>query len=155
VTTFDWLFVLVLGYCAVKGFLKGFIRIIADLAALVLSIGLGIGFYKVVAHYIQIALPSPAFLAPLLGFIVLAVTVFGFVTLAGIWLDKLISLTPLKLMDRFLGLGMGTLKGILIGIPLFLPALYTHIAFLENSVFFGFYKAIIKAILWGLSLKGS
>ncbi len=99
---------------AIAGYRKGLIKELASLAALILGIYFAIYFSDVVASYLieyfdlnQRYVFITAFILTFIGVVIL-------VSLLGKMLDKVASLAALGIINKFLGLVFGVLKGIIL-----------------------------------------
>lgn len=96
---------------AIVGFRKGLIKELASLAALVLGIYLAVMFSDMVAGWMIKYVDISHRWIFIIAFILTFVAVVLLVSLLGRALDKIASLAMLGLINRFLGLLFGILKG--------------------------------------------
>ncbi len=118
--------IIILGYCLIRGFFRGFIK---ELFSLIAVFG---GFYAACTYYTHIAqllskwIDKTAYLN-ILGFLILFIGIFIIISLFGVLIKYLLNIVFLGWMDRMFGIGFGAIKGILItsillmGVTTFLP----------------------------------
>lgn len=105
---------LLLAVTTVRGFLRGFIRLIFDFMALILAIFLSFQWYKELSQYLEGYLKMPQNMRLLISFVLIWVLTYAVVTIIGNLVHKLIGediFSPLN----FIGGGLiGLMKGLLI-----------------------------------------
>ena len=111
----NWLDVVIIALIAltfILGIIKGFIRQVVGLAAVVIGIVLAVNKYDEAADFV-FRLIKDRMLAHLLGFLMIF---FGVLALGGLisWGFSKMAKGPFKAMNRALGAGLGLVKGILI-----------------------------------------
>jgi membrane protein required for colicin V production len=143
-----------LGYHGFMGFRHGFLRQVLDLAALGFSTYLGFSYYPEIARWLSTGAPTLAKYSAFLGFVVIWIAIFIGVTLISTLLNRVLSYSFfLGPLNRFLGIGLGLVKGILILIPLVLPAAYFHLEIYERSQLVKPFTPVIKSVIHTLSLR--
>lgn len=130
----DFLILITLLYNAVIGFRRGLVRILTDLAALFVATSVTILYYKPFATEIQVSLGISSQFATYGIFIVMWLTVFGFMTLLGLALDKVLKITFLSPLNRLGGIVFGICRGALITFPFLLIIYWASPQTLENTI---------------------
>lgn len=117
-TGFDIAALLVVGFGAITGFIRGFVEEVLALLAWIFSL--------VAIHYLHT--PMADFLSPRLGtesggavlaFAILLLIPYAAIKLLGNWLGRTSRSSVLGPIDRVLGFGFGTVKGVLITVVAF------------------------------------
>lgn len=111
----NWLDVILIAILAVTtilGIVKGLVKQVIGLLAVIVGLILALGFYSQIS-WIYRQLVKNEVLSHFLGFITIFLIVLCLGWLSSNTLSKLIK-GPLKLLDNLLGGGLGLLKGILI-----------------------------------------
>jgi membrane protein required for colicin V production len=98
----------------ILGYRKGLIKEVASLVALILGIYLAIYFSDVVAKYLIEYFDISERYVFIIAFILTFIGVVILVSLLGKLLDKVASLAALGIINKFLGLVFGLLKGIIL-----------------------------------------
>jgi len=112
---FNWLdivLLIIIGVLVILGLVKGFVRQILGLVAIIAGFILALAFYPEVAGFFQKFI-QPRILTELLGFLLIFIGVIS----AGYFLAHLLGKAlkgPIKFFDRLLGGCFGFLKGVLI-----------------------------------------
>ena len=115
----DYVLIVILGYCLVRGIFRGLIK---ELSAIVGVLG---GFYGAYSYYPRAArylahwLSNPGYLK-IISFFIVFLTVFWAVSLVGVILKYLMNIAFLGWTDRICGSIFGVLKGLLIAVVLIL-----------------------------------
>jgi membrane protein required for colicin V production len=116
----NWLDITILALLAVfiaEGVMKGFVRQIVGLTALLLGILLGIWFYGSAGSFLLPYVSKPA-IAKLLGFLLVFIAVQVLGGIVGWTLAKAMKATGLGWLDRLMGAAFGTVKAVLAGVVL-------------------------------------
>ena len=127
-TPFDWLIAAVAIYSVVRGLLRGLIRELFALAALLLGVLIAAWNYAPVATWLSRWMPNPAYVS-IAAFLLLAITVTLAVLLLGRLVRSAAHLVGLGLLDRLAGACFGLARASLLGAALlmaltaFLPPL--------------------------------
>lgn len=118
--------IIILGYCSIRGFFRGFIK---ELFSLIAVFGGGYAactYYTHVARLLSKWIDKAAYLN-ILAFLILFIGIFIIISLLGVLIKYLLNIVFLGWIDRMFGIGFGAIKGILItsvllmGITTFLP----------------------------------
>lgn len=131
----DILILIILGIAAVKGFINGFIKEFASLAALVLGIWAAIRFSNFTAaklyDYFDLTGKYTGIIAFILTFVIVVIAIH----FIGLLIDKLIKAVSLGFINRLLGLVFGVFKSVLILSVIFviLNAIDEHRPFLPKE----------------------
>jgi len=99
---------------AISGYRRGLIKEIASLAALILGLYFAIYFSDVVAKYLIEYFDVSERYVFIAAFILTFIGVVILVSILGKMLDKVASLAALGIINKFLGLVFGVLKGIIL-----------------------------------------
>jgi membrane protein required for colicin V production len=108
----DVILISVLALTSVLGIIKGFVKQVFGLLAVIVGLILALGFYSQVSG-LYLRFVSNEVLAHLLGFLSIFLVVLCLGWVSSYLLSKFIK-GPLKLLNNILGGGLGLLKGILI-----------------------------------------
>ena len=117
----DIFFIIIILITIIMGFVKGFMRQIIGILAVVAGLYLAVEYYHYVADVIFEMIPHQI-ASNFLGFLVVFVLVLVLGWLIGLSVSKVIK-GPIKFFDRVLGGGLGLLKGILICVVVVLALL--------------------------------
>ena len=115
----DYVLMVILGYCLVRGVFRGLIK---ELSAIVGVLG---GFYSAYSYYLRVAhylshwVTNPGYLN-IISFFIIFITVFLVVSFVGVILKYLMNIAFLGWTDRICGAVFGALKGLLIALVLIL-----------------------------------
>lgn len=133
---FNWLDIvlfIVIGVTLVFGIIKGLVRQIIGILAVIVGLILALVYYPYIAYLFGRVISSQV-LSHFLGFVSIFLAVL---CLGGIisWLVSKMIKGPLKFMNHFLGGGLGLIKGILIcGVFVFALLIFpVNVKALENS----------------------
>jgi len=145
---FNWLDFVIIAIIAVTfilGIIKGFIKQVIGLAAVIIGLVLAVNKYDVAADFI-FGLINDRVLAHLLGFLAIF---FGVVALGGLlgWAFSKMAKGPFKAVNRALGAGVGLLKGLLIcGVLVFAQLIFpVDDRALKDSVIAPYCLRVIRA----------
>jgi len=117
----DIFFIIIILITIIMGMVKGFMRQIIGILAVIAGLYLAVEYYRYVADVIFEIIPHQI-AANFLGFLLIFVLVLVLGWLIGLSVARVIK-GPIKLFDRFLGGGLGLLKGILICVVVVLALL--------------------------------
>lgn len=110
---FDIGIVIIVGFCLIRGFFRGFVKEVISL------IGVLTGFYGACVYYLDIAhllskwISHPPYLN-IMSFSVIFIGVIVLISLSGAAIKYLMDVAFLGWIDRILGVGMGSIKGVLV-----------------------------------------
>ena len=111
----DIVIIVLLGAAVVLGFKKGLVQEIVGIIALVVAFFFALLSHGAAAGALLKAFPKiPAGVAPTIGFVVMFLSAFLAITLAGWLLAKIIKATPLDFADKLGGMAAGLFKGALV-----------------------------------------
>lgn len=110
----DILILLILGIAAIKGFIDGFIKELASLAALILGIWAAIRFSSFTAAKLYDYFDMTGKYTGIIAFILTFVIVVIAIHFIGLLIDKLVKAVALGFINRLLGLVFGVFKSTLI-----------------------------------------
>ncbi|MFQ5486409.1 MAG: CvpA family protein [Desulfobacterales bacterium] len=109
---FDIAIIIIIGFCLIRGFFRGFIKELFSV------IGLFVGFYAAYTYYLQIAklfsrwITDTSYLH-ILSFMVIFCSIFFIVSIVGVIIKYILNISFLKWADWIFGAGFGAVKGIL------------------------------------------
>ncbi|MBN1880850.1 MAG: CvpA family protein [Deltaproteobacteria bacterium] len=109
----DIVIIIVLGASAIYSTVKGFVKDIFSLLAVILGIVAALVFYRMSAQLLEDVIASEE-IRNTLSFAVIFLVVAVAVSIAGILVSKLIKSVELTFYDRLAGFAFGLLKGFLI-----------------------------------------
>jgi len=122
--------IIILGYCLIRGFFRGFIK---ELFSLIAVFG---GFYAAFTYYTHFAqllsrwIDKAAYLN-ILSFLILFIGIFFIISLLGVLIKYVLNIVFLGWLDRLFGIGFGALKGTLV-ISILLMAFTTFLPNCES-----------------------
>jgi len=126
----DLLFLVILGLTVLFGILKGFIRQIIGICAVIVGLILAVNTYQVVSDFLSQWITSST-LSHFIGFIAVFIAALCLGGILSFVFSKVIK-GPLKFVNNALGGGLGLLKGLLIcGIIVFAMLVFP---FKENAL---------------------
>ncbi|NIM91068.1 MAG: hypothetical protein GTO17_08985 [Candidatus Aminicenantes bacterium] len=108
----DVILISILALTSILGIVKGFVKQVFGLLAVIVGLILAVGFYSQ-ASRLYLRFVSNEVLAHFLGFLTIFLVVLGLGWVSSYCLSKFIK-GPLKVLNNILGGGLGLLKGILI-----------------------------------------
>ena len=117
----DIFFAIIILIALIMGLIKGFMRQIIGILAVIAGLFLAIEYYRSVSNVIFEIIPHQI-ASNFLGFLFIFVVVLTLGWLIGLSVSKVIR-GPIKFFDRILGGGLGLLKGILICVVIVLALL--------------------------------
>lgn len=117
-TGFDIAALLVVGFGAVTGFIRGFVEEVLALLAWIFSLVAIYYLHTPIADFLSPRLGTPSGGA-VLAFAVLLLIPYAAIKLIGNWLGRTSRNSVLGPIDRVLGFGFGTVKGVLIVVVAF------------------------------------
>ena len=131
----DILIIIILAIAAIKGFVDGFIKEVAALAALILGIWAAIKFSSFTAAKLYDYFDMTGRYVGIIAFIITFLIVVVIIHLTGFLIDKLVKAVALGLLNRLLGMIFGILKSTLILSVIFviLNAIDEHRPFLPKD----------------------
>ena len=130
----DYFILSILIYNAFLGLRKGFVRLILDMVAVVGSLALGYRHYQSAEAILSTYIPSlEAPYSAGISFVAIWIVVFFALLALNKFFDTIISVSGLGLINRSAGLILGTVKGMIILIPILLPMLLINNQILDNS----------------------
>ncbi len=109
---FDIAIIIIVGFCLIRGFFRGFIKELFSV------IGLFVGFYAAYTYYLQIAkllsrwITDTSYLH-ILSFMVIFCGIFFIISIIGVIIKYILTISFLKWADWIFGAGFGAIKGIL------------------------------------------
>lgn len=111
---FDMLVAVILGYCLIRGIFRGFIK---ELSSIIGVLG---GFYAAYTYYYEFAELISKFISDeipylnIVSFMIIFCGIFMAISLLGVLIKYLLSVSHFGWIDRTLGAATGFIKGILI-----------------------------------------
>jgi len=120
-TAFDFLAVAIVGLSTVFAFWRGFVRVLASLAAWIVGVLAAIRFSPLVGAMFPDLGESPA-VRYVVAFAVILIVVLLIGALAGFLVSRMVQAVGLGFLDRFLGAIFGVARGVLIAVLLVLFA---------------------------------
>lgn len=109
----DILLIVVLLYCLVMGFFRGFIREVAAILGVMAGFYAGYSLYPFLAAHLTRWMASPAY-RNIFSFLLIFSAVFIIIGLIAVVIQYLLKNSSLNWMDRISGGGIGAVKGMLI-----------------------------------------
>ena len=115
----DYVLIVILGYCLIRGVFRGLIK---ELSSIIGVLG---GFYAAYSYYPLVAAPLSRWIANkgylnIISFLILFVTIYLIVSIIGVIIKYLMNIVFLGWTDRLCGAACGALKGLLIAVVLIL-----------------------------------
>ncbi|MBS3758245.1 MAG: CvpA family protein [Desulfobacterales bacterium] len=110
---FDMAIVVILGYCMILGIFKGFIKEVASIIAVIGGFYVAYTGYEMLVPFLALWIETPAY-QDIISFILIFLIVCLVINLIGSLLRMLVKLVLLGVVDRFFGVLLGALKGMLI-----------------------------------------
>lgn len=135
----DFIILVILGYCLIRGFFRGVIKEVSSV------LGVVGGFFAARLYYADLSrlltdwVATPGY-RDILGFVFMFAIVFFTVSILGVILKYLMRVALLGWADRLFGVGIGCLKGVLVAsILLFVLATFMPkgSGLLEKSILAG------------------
>jgi membrane protein required for colicin V production len=120
----DYVLIAVLGFSAIRSFMRGFSREVIGLCAAIAALVLGMWFYGTASSLVRTWITSDR-TANFIGFLIVVFTVLAAGAILGAIVKRFLSAVGLSFFDRLLGACFGLLRGALIAIAL----LTAYIAF--------------------------
>ncbi len=110
---FDIVVVVIVGFCLIRGLFRGLIKELASVVAVLA------GFYAAYTYYPRIAELLTRWMANgayrnILSFLLIFCMVFLVISIFGVIIKYLLKIAFLGWVDRFCGMGIGLVKGLLI-----------------------------------------
>jgi membrane protein required for colicin V production len=116
---FDILIAVILGFCLIRGIFRGLVKELSSI------IGVMAGFYAAYSYYAYLAKFMAKFLAitaysEITSFLLIFCAVFIIISILGVIIKYLLSISFLGWVDRICGAGFGLIKGLLIAFIVFI-----------------------------------
>jgi len=115
---FDMAVITIIGYCAILGIFRGFIREITGIAGGILGFYIAYTQHQALAPFLAQWVSSPVYVN-IFSFILMFSVFFILVSGLGIMLRALLKAMFLGFIDRFLGAVFGSFKGLVLAVILF------------------------------------
>jgi membrane protein required for colicin V production len=110
----DIIIIAIIALAMVRGFMNGFVKEVASLAALILGIWGAIKFSSFTAAKLYDYFDMSGKYVGIVAFLVTMCLIAVLIQLMGMVIDKLVKAVALGLVNRLLGIGFGLLKSVLI-----------------------------------------
>jgi membrane protein required for colicin V production len=110
----DIVIIVLIALAMIRGFMNGFVKEVASLAALILGIWGAIKFSSFTAAKLYDYFDMSGKYVGIVAFLVTMAVIAIFIQLLGMLIDKLMKAVALGLVNRLLGIGFGLLKSVLI-----------------------------------------
>jgi membrane protein required for colicin V production len=110
----DIIIIAIIALAMVRGFMNGFVKEVASLAALILGIWGAIKFSSFTAAKLYDYFDMSGKYVGIVAFLVTMCVIAVLIQLMGMVIDKLVKAVALGLVNRLLGIGFGLLKSVLI-----------------------------------------
>jgi len=110
----DIIIIALIALAMVRGFMNGFVKEVASLAALILGIWGAIKFSSFTAEKLYDYFDMSGKYVGIVAFLVTMCIIAVLIQLMGMVIDKLVKAVALGLVNRLLGIGFGLLKSVLI-----------------------------------------
>lgn len=116
---FDILIAVIIGFCLIRGIFRGLVKELSSI------VGVMVGFYAAYSYYAYLAKLLAKFLAftaysEIISFLLIFCAVFIIISILGVIIKYLLSISYLGWVDRICGAGFGLIKGLLIAFILFI-----------------------------------
>jgi uncharacterized membrane protein required for colicin V production len=131
----DLTFITIIGYNGLTGFKRGLVRLLMDIIAFALAIRFSSHYGGAVAKWAETSLSQAPPISTFVGYIGVWLATFGVLSVIGMWLSSVLPMIGLGSFNRIGGVIGGTIKGILICLPILMPLQFFKPELLKNSVF--------------------
>jgi membrane protein required for colicin V production len=134
--SFDFLVVIILGFCLVRGIFRGLVKELSSIIGVMTGYYAAFSYYPRVAKFLSQWVPVLAY-NRLIGFLVIFIGIFLIISILGVIIKYLMSIAFLGWTDRISGGIFGLVKGLLIGSVLFIvftTFLPKNTSFVKDSV---------------------
>jgi membrane protein required for colicin V production len=116
---FDILIAVIIGFCLIRGIFRGLVKELSSL------VGVMAGFYAAYSYYTPLAKLLSKYLSfaahsQITSFLLIFCVVFIIISILGVIIKYLSSISSLGWVDRICGAGFGLIKGLLITFVLFI-----------------------------------
>ena len=131
----DIIIIVILGIAMIRGFINGFVRELASLAALILGIWGAIKFSSFTAARLYDYFDMTGKYVGIIAFIITFLIIVVIIHFIGLLVDKLMKAVALGFINKLLGIAFGLLKSVLIMSVIFmvLNAIEQHRPFLPKE----------------------
>ena len=131
----DIIIIIILAIAMIRGFINGFVREIASLAALILGIWGAIKFSSFTAARLYDYFDMTGKYVGIIAFVITFIIIVIIIHFIGMLVDKLMEAVALGFINKLLGIGFGLLKSVLIMSVVFvvLNAIDEHRPFLPKE----------------------
>jgi len=131
----DIIIIIILGVAMIRGFVNGFVREIASLAALIIGIWGAIRFSSFTAAKLYDYFDMTGKYVGIIAFIITFLIIVVIIHFIGLLVDKLMNAVALGFINKLLGIAFGLLKSVLIMSVIFmvLNAIDQHRPFLPKE----------------------
>jgi membrane protein required for colicin V production len=131
----DIIIIVILGIAMIRGFVNGFVRELASLAALILGIWGAIKFSSFTAARLYDYFDMTGKYVGIIAFIITFLIIVVIIHFIGLLVDKLMKAVALGFINKLLGIAFGLLKSVLILSVIFmvLNAIEQHRPFLPKE----------------------
>jgi membrane protein required for colicin V production len=131
----DIIIIVILGIAMIRGFVNGFVRELASLAALILGIWGAIKFSSFTAARLYDYFDMTGKYVGIIAFIITFLIIVVIIHFIGLLVDKLMKAVALGFINKLLGIAFGLLKSVLIMSVIFmvLNAIEQHRPFLPKE----------------------
>jgi membrane protein required for colicin V production len=131
----DIIIIIILGIAMIRGFMNGFVREVASLAALIIGIWGAIRFSSFTAAKLYDYFDMTGKYVGIISFIITFLIIVVIIHFIGLLVDKLMKAVALGFINKLLGIAFGLLKSVLIMSVIFmvLNAINQHRQFLPKE----------------------
>jgi membrane protein required for colicin V production len=131
----DIIIIIILGIAMIRGFMNGFVREVASLAALIIGIWGAIRFSSFTAAKLYDYFDMTGKYVGIISFIITFLLIVVIIHFIGLLVDKLMKAVALGFINKLLGIAFGLLKSVLIMSVIFmvLNAINQHRQFLPKE----------------------
>ncbi len=125
---FDMLIIVILAFCVIRGFFRGFIKELSSIVGVLGGVYAAYTYYPRVAIFFSKLISNTAYLN-ILSFLIIFCAVLLIINLIGKLITLVLKIVFLGWFNRLCGVGFGAIKGFLIVLTLFI----TFTAFLPKN----------------------
>jgi membrane protein required for colicin V production len=134
--SFDVLVAVIICFCLIRGIFRGLIKEVSSIIGVLAGYYAGYTYYLYLAKFLSKWLSVPAY-SKLISFLIIFCGIFIIISILGVIIKYLLSISFLGWVDRICGGGFGLIKGLLIASILFIvftTFLPKNAPFVKNSL---------------------
>ena len=130
----DIALITIIGYNGLTGFKRGLVRLVMDILAFAAAISLTSKYGHIAATWIETTFKQPPPTSTVIGYVGVWLGIFGILSLIGMSLSAMLPVIGLGMVNRFGGVIGGTIKGMLICLPILMPIQFFKPELLKTSI---------------------